>query len=168
MAEFDHGVKKIAETTGRQLARVAGVKCCEWGTLESTLQITTELLADRVFLARQGRQQFVVYFEFYTTWDGNAPWDMLAKSGLLSQRQQLPTVCIAVVLRRQGFRTQKGQLWLKAARRSDAATVVPRSLPLATKAGGVVGGGTGLDGLIPLVPSWSAAAGGDYSCGGGD
>jgi hypothetical protein len=49
MAEFDHGVKKIAQTTGRQLARVAGVRCRAWQTLESTLQITTELLADRVF-----------------------------------------------------------------------------------------------------------------------
>jgi hypothetical protein len=75
------------------------------------------MLADRVFLARQGRQRFVVYFEFYTTWDADAPWDMLAKSGLLSQRQKLPTVCIAVVLRRRGFRTQKGQLRLKAAGR---------------------------------------------------
>jgi hypothetical protein len=115
MAEFDHGVKMIAETTGRQLARVSGVACDDWRPLESTLQITTEFLADRVFLARQGRKRFVVYFEFYTTWDDDAPWDMLAKSGLLSQREKLPTVCIAVILRRRGFRSQRGQLRLQTA-----------------------------------------------------
>ena len=114
MAEFDHGIKIIATTIGRELARVANVKCRQWGPLESTLQATTELLADRVFLAQQGRKRFVVYFEFYTTWEPNAPWDMLAKSGLLSQREHLPTLCIAVVFRRRGFRTQNGQLRLEA------------------------------------------------------
>lgn len=115
MAEFDHGIKTIAETTGRQIARLAGVECQRWRPLESTLQTTTELLADRVFLAQQGRQRFVVYFEFYTKWDRNAPWDMLAKSGLLSRREKRPTLCIAVVLRRQGFRSAEGQLRLEAA-----------------------------------------------------
>ena len=115
MAEFDHGIKMIAETTGRQLARLAGVVCRQWQAAESTVQVSLEKLADRVFLARQGRQRFVVYFEFYTTWDRNAPWDMLAKSGLLSQRERLPTVCIAVVLRQRGFRSPGGQLRLEAA-----------------------------------------------------
>ena len=115
MAEFDHGVKKIAETTGRQLALVSGVASDEWRPLESTLQITTELLADRVFLARQGRERFVVYFEFYTRWDRDAPWHMLAKSGLLSEREKLPTLCIAVILRPRGFRSQNGQFRLQAA-----------------------------------------------------
>ena len=58
---------------------------------------------------------FVVYYEFYTQWDRNAPWDMLAKSGLLSQRLHLPTVCLAFVLRPRGFRSQAGQLRLEAA-----------------------------------------------------
>jgi hypothetical protein len=113
MAELDQGLKQIAETAGRLLARVAGVPCRQWSPLESTLQITTERLADRVFLARQGRQRFVVYFEFYTTWDPDAPWDMLAKSGLLSQREKLPTVCIAVVLEKRRFRSPGGQLRLQ-------------------------------------------------------
>src|SRR5262249_25092956 len=78
VAEFDHGIKIIASTTGRQLARVAGVPCQRLEPLESTLQATTEMLADRVFLARRGRERFVVYFEFYTYWDRNAPWDLLA------------------------------------------------------------------------------------------
>lgn len=115
MAEFDQGFKMIAETTGQQIARLAGVECRDFSPLESTLQITTERLADRVFRARRGRAHFVVYFEFYTTWDHNAPWDMLGKSGLISEREHLPTVCIAVVLRRQGFRTAGGQLRLEAA-----------------------------------------------------
>src|SRR5262249_55928533 len=115
MAEFDQGIKMIAETTGRQLARAAGVPSQQWAPLESTLQVTTERLADRVFQARQGRERFVVYFEFYTTWDRDAPWDMLAKSGLLSQREKLPTVCIPVVFRKKGFRSPGGQLRLEAA-----------------------------------------------------
>jgi hypothetical protein len=114
MAEFDHGIKMIAETTGRQLARLAGVECRRWQPVESTLQVSTERLADRVFQGKQGRERFLVYFEFYTTWDRDAPWEMLGKSGLLSQREKLPTRCIAVVLRQQGFRSVHGNLRLEA------------------------------------------------------
>jgi hypothetical protein len=115
MAEFDHGFKMIAVTTGRQLARLAKVESTSWRPAESTVQASVEKLADRVFLAGRGRKRFAVYFEFYTTWDSAAPWDLLAKSGLLSQRERLPTVSIAVVLRRQGFRSRDGQLRLEAA-----------------------------------------------------
>jgi hypothetical protein len=59
MAEFDHGMKKIAQTTGRQLARLAGVECQHWGPIESTLQVTTELLSDRAFLAQQDSERFI-------------------------------------------------------------------------------------------------------------
>jgi hypothetical protein len=61
MAELDHGMKKIAQTMGRQLARVAGVVCQQWRPIESTLQVTTEFLCDRTFLAQQDREQFVVF-----------------------------------------------------------------------------------------------------------
>jgi hypothetical protein len=115
MAEFDQGVKIIADTTGRQLARLAGVACQHWAPLESTLPATLEWLADRVFVARQRRKRFVVYFEFYTRWDPHAPWDMLAKSGLLSRREHLPTLCIAIIFRRRGFRTRRGRFRLEAA-----------------------------------------------------
>lgn len=108
MAEFDHGVKIIASTAGRQLARLAGVECQQWAPLESTLPATTELLADRAFQARQGRRAFVVYFEFYTTWDRDAPWDMLAKAGLLSRHTRLPTVCLVFIFRPRGYRPQGG------------------------------------------------------------
>jgi len=115
MPAFDHGMKKIAQTTGRQLARVAGIACQQWGPIESTLQVTTEFLSDRAFLAQQERERFVVYFEFYTTWHNNARWDMLAKSGILSQREHLPTRCIAVVLQEERFVSHQGQFRLEVA-----------------------------------------------------
>ena len=34
MAQFDHAIKQIAETTGRPLERIAGVECLGWGPLE--------------------------------------------------------------------------------------------------------------------------------------
>src|SRR6516162_4632389 len=114
MAEFDHGIKRITDTSARELARVAGLACGRLTPLEGTLPATTELLADRAFRASRGRERFVVYFEFYTRWDRHAPWDMLAKSALLSQRLRLPTVCLAFVLLPQGFRSQGGQLRLEA------------------------------------------------------
>jgi hypothetical protein len=119
MAEFDHGIKIIAGTTGRELARVGGVECRELEPLESTLQATTELLADRAFRARRGRERFIVYFEFYTVWDRNARWDMLAKSGLLSQREQLPTVVLQFVLLPRGYHSSRGNFRLTAVRLSS-------------------------------------------------
>jgi hypothetical protein len=112
MAAFDHNMKRITDTSGRELARVAGVECQRLRPVESTLPQTTEQLADRVFRASRGRERFVLYFEFYTRWDRNAPWDMLAKSGFLSQREHLPTVCLAFVLLPRGFRSQGGRLQL--------------------------------------------------------
>jgi hypothetical protein len=113
MAEFDHDIKLITNTTGRELARVAGVACSRLQPLESSLPATMELLADRVFRASRGRERFVLYFEFYTRWDRNAPWDMLAKSGLLSRREHLPTVGLAFIFQRRGFRSVNGQLQLE-------------------------------------------------------
>jgi hypothetical protein len=115
MAEFDHGIKIIASTNGRELARVAGLECQRWQPLESTLPATTELLADRAFRAQQAREHFVVYFEFYTTWNLDAPWDMLAKAGLLSRRERLPVVCVVFVLRPRGYQPQRGEFRLEAA-----------------------------------------------------
>jgi hypothetical protein len=114
MAEFDHGIKRITDTSARELVRVAGVACQRLTPLEGTLPATTELLADRAFRASRGRERFVVYFEFYTRWHRDAPWDMLAKSGLLSQRLRLPTVCLAFILLPRGFRSQGGEFRLEA------------------------------------------------------
>ena len=116
MAEFDHGTKRIVEAAGQQLARIAGVDCATWEPLESTLPITVELLADRAFRATNADERFVVYFEFYTTWDTGAPWDILAKSSLLSRRERLPTVCVVVVLQAEGAPAKKkGQIRLEVA-----------------------------------------------------
>jgi hypothetical protein len=115
MARFDHAMKQIAETTGRPLARIAGVECSGWAPLESTLPATVEKIADRAFRATQGDSSFIVYFEFYTTWDGAATWDILGKSGMLSQREQLPTVCIVVIFQPKGYKPQNGRIQLEAA-----------------------------------------------------
>jgi hypothetical protein len=115
MAEFDHGIKLITDTSARELARVAGVACGRLTPLEGTLPATIELVADRAFRASRGRERFIVYFEFYTRWDPHAPWDLLAKSGLLSQRLRLPTVCLVFVLLPRGFRSPGGQWRLEAA-----------------------------------------------------
>jgi hypothetical protein len=112
MAELDHGLKMISSTTGRQLARLAHIECRTWEPIESTLQTTTERLADRVFRASQGRERFVVYFEFLSSWQPSILWNVLGKSGLLSEREQLPTRCILLVLRKAGYRPQKGTLRL--------------------------------------------------------
>ena len=114
MAEFDHGTKRIAEATGRQFARIAGIECATWEPLEGTLPITVELLADRAFRASDATGGFVVYFEFFTTWDGEATWDILAKSGLLSRREKVPTVCVVVVLQPKGHKPQNGRIQLEA------------------------------------------------------
>ena len=118
MAEFDHGIKMIADTTGRALARIAGVACQRLRPIESTLPRTTELLADRAFRASQGRDRFVLYFEFYTRWQRSAPWDMLAKSGFLSQRERRPTVCLAFVLLPRGYKPQRGTFRLASGGRA--------------------------------------------------
>ena len=115
MAEFDHGTKRIAEASGQKLARIAGVDCATWEPLESTLPVTVELLADRAFLASDATGGFVVYFEFFTTWDGETTWDILAKSGLLSRREKLPTVCVVVVLQPERHKPQNGRIQLEAA-----------------------------------------------------
>jgi hypothetical protein len=115
MAEFDHGIKLITDTSARELARVAGLACGRLRPLAGTLPATTELVADRAFRASRGRERFIVYFEFYTRWDPHAPWDLLAKSGLLSHRLRLPTVCLVFVLLPRGFRSPGGQFRLTVA-----------------------------------------------------
>jgi hypothetical protein len=54
-------------------------------------------------------------FEFYTRWERDAPWDMLAKSSLLARRVHLPVVCIAIVFTPRGYRPLNGTFRLEAA-----------------------------------------------------
>jgi hypothetical protein len=111
MPEYDAGFKIVARTVGRQLAELAGVVCQQWTPLVSEVQ-ATERLADRVFRARRGRERFVVYMEAYTRWNQAAPWSVLAKSGLLSERERLPTLSLVYILLPRGYRPQQGQFRL--------------------------------------------------------
>jgi hypothetical protein len=111
MPAYDTGFKIVARTAGRQLAALAGVSCDQWTPVVSEVQ-TAERLADRVFRARRGRRRFLVYMEAYTYWMAAAPWSILSKSGLLSERERLPTVSVVYVLRPRGYRPQGGQFRL--------------------------------------------------------
>jgi len=51
--------------------------------------------------------------EAYTRWDKHARWSVLAKSGLLSERERLPTVSLVYVLLPRGYRPQRGTFRLK-------------------------------------------------------
>ncbi len=93
MADYDAGFKIVARASGIGLARLAGLTPQQWKPIGDTLQ-TTERLADRAFRAVSDDRRFVVYFEAYTHWVESAVWSVLAKSGLLSERERLPTLSI--------------------------------------------------------------------------
>jgi len=111
MPAADAGFKIAARVSGRQLAEVAGVACDGWAPAVSEVQ-TTERLADRVFRARRGRCRFLVYMEAYTYWKASAPWSVLSKSGLLSERERLPTLSLIYILRPRRYRPQGGHFRL--------------------------------------------------------
>ncbi len=111
MAEYDHGFKIVTHTSGRQLAQLAGESCTAWESITSEVQ-TVERLADRAFRAARGDERFVVYFEAYTYWDQAAPWSILAKSGLLSERERLPTRSLVFILHPHGYQPQRGRFRL--------------------------------------------------------
>jgi hypothetical protein len=111
MPASDSGFKIAARVSGQQLATLAGVVSDLWTPIVSEVQ-TAERLGDRVFRAQRGRQRFVVYMEAYTHWTAAAPWSVLSKSGLLSERERLPTVCLVYILRPRGYRPQGGQFRL--------------------------------------------------------
>jgi hypothetical protein len=72
----------------------------------------SQRFADRAFTAYRGRERFVVYFEAFTTWDDDARWNVLAKSGLLSERERAPTKCLIFILQPEGYRPQGGEFRL--------------------------------------------------------
>ena len=112
MPAYDSGFKIAARTSGRQLADVAMSPVDEWLPVVSEVQ-TAERFADRAFRARQGNEWFVVYLEAYTYWRKEAPWNLLAKSALLSERERLPTLCLVYVLRPRGYKPQHGRFQLQ-------------------------------------------------------
>jgi hypothetical protein len=113
MPDYDAGFKIVARNAGRQLSDLAGVHAQEWEPIGDTVQ-ATERLADRAFRARQGRQRFVVYMEAYTRWQASAPWSMLAKSGLLAERERRPVVSVVYILVPRGYRSLNGEFRLEA------------------------------------------------------
>jgi hypothetical protein len=113
MADYDAGFKIVARMAGPGLPRLAGIALERWEPISDTLQ-TTERLADRAFRAQNGARRFVVYLEAYTRWVESAPWSFLAKSGLLSERERLPTRTLIFILLPQGYQAQNGQFRLEA------------------------------------------------------
>jgi hypothetical protein len=113
MAEYDHGFKIVAHQAGPGLTRMAQIAFDAWEPISDTLQ-TTERLADRAFRARHGQRRFIVYMEAYTRWVESAPWSILAKSGLLSERERLPTRSLLFILLPEGYRPQNGVFRLEA------------------------------------------------------
>lgn len=113
MPEFDSGFKIAARCSGLELCRVGGLACDRLEPISDTVQ-TTERLADRAFLGRHGGARFVVYFEAYTQWRNDVVWGILAKSGLLSERERLPTRTLVFVLTPQRYREQHGTFRLES------------------------------------------------------
>jgi hypothetical protein len=111
MADYDGGFKVAARHSGAGLSRLAGVAVDGWEAIGDTLQ-TTERLADRAFRGRHGGERFVVYMEAYTRWATSAPWSVLAKSGLLSERERLPCQSLIFVLLPAGYHEQGGTFQL--------------------------------------------------------
>jgi hypothetical protein len=107
MPSFDRGFKIVAHDAGRRLAGMARVPSTAWRPIVSEVQ-AVERLADRAFRAAQGRQRFVVYMAAYTSWEAGVPWSVLAKSGLLSERERLPTISIVFYLHPVGYRPLDG------------------------------------------------------------
>jgi hypothetical protein len=113
MPSYDRGFKIIAHAAGRRLAGMAKVVCTAWRPIVSEVQ-AVERLADRAFRAARGREEFVVYMEAYTYWEASVPWSILAKSGLLSERERVPTVSVVFYLRPDGYRPMNGTFRLEA------------------------------------------------------
>lgn len=111
MPDYDAGFKIVARAAGRQLAELAGVHCEQWEPIGGEVQ-ATERLADRAFRAQTGAESFVVYMEAYTRWQASAPWSVLSKSSLLSERERLPTLSLIYVLLPQGYQPQRGKIRL--------------------------------------------------------
>ena len=116
MPDYDAGFKIVAREAGRDLAALGGVTCDDWRPITGEVH-AAERLADRAFRARRGNEEFVVYMEAYTRWESKALWSVLAKSGLLSERERLPCVSLLFVLLPRGYHAQDGTFRLAVADR---------------------------------------------------
>jgi len=107
MPDYDAGFKIVARESGRELAELGDVVCDAWEPVTGEVH-AAERLADRAFRARKGTEEFIVYMEAYTRWEAKAPWSVLAKSGLLSERERLPCKSLVYVLSPRGYKEQNG------------------------------------------------------------
>src|SRR5215831_6580820 len=114
MPDMDSGFKIVARAAGPELPRISGIRCDKYEPIGGEVQ-TAERLADRAFRAQSGTESFVVYMEAYTRWQESVPWSILAKSGLLSERERLPTLSLLYVLLPRGYRSLRGRFHLRAA-----------------------------------------------------
>jgi hypothetical protein len=119
MPDYDAGFKIVARESGRALAELGDVVCDAWEPVTGEVH-AAERLADRAFRARKGKEAFIVYMEAYTRWQTKAPWSVLAKSGLLSERERLPCKSLVYVLLPRGYTEQHGaegqttrQIWFR-------------------------------------------------------
>jgi hypothetical protein len=112
MPVYDSGFKIVARASGRELAEVAGLACSHWRPIVSEVQVT-ERFADRAFRATYQGERCVVYFEAYVHWRKKALGNVLAKAGMLSEREKLPTLSILYLLRRRGTEALDGQFRLE-------------------------------------------------------
>ncbi len=129
MPAYDRGFKIAAHAAGRRLAGLADVVCTRWRPIVSEVQ-AVERLADRAFRAARGRERFAVYMEAYTYWEASAPWSVLAKSGLLSERERLPAVSIIFYLRPDGYRPLEGGSFRLEALGGPTQQIWPREVRL--------------------------------------
>src|SRR4051794_38028762 len=97
MPDYDRGFKITAHYSSQALCRLGRTACDNLEPIGDVVQ-TTERLAARAFRARHGDERFVVYFEAFTRWSDDAPWNILAKSSLLSERERLPTRTLVFIL----------------------------------------------------------------------
>lgn len=109
--DYDAGFKIVARSAGPQLGELAGIHARKWEPIGGEVQMT-ERLADRAFRVQEGEERFVVYMEAYTRWQNTAPWSVLAKSGLLSERERMPTLSLIFVFLPQGYQSQRGRIQL--------------------------------------------------------
>lgn len=114
MGSLDHGFKIVAQASPTGLARLGGLPRAILKPVESTVQTTTERLADRAFLVRHKREPFVLYMEFVASWKEAVLWSILEKSGTLAKRERLPVMSLVFVLRPKGYRNQNGTMRLSA------------------------------------------------------
>lgn len=116
MPVYDSGFKIAAHTSAPELAEVAGLSCSHWRPIVSEVQVT-ERFADRAFRATHDGHRCVIYFEAYVRWHKDALWNVLAKAGMLSEREKLPTVAVLYVLRPRGYKALSGEFQLSAGAR---------------------------------------------------